>query len=270
MRMADARTRARLGALMQRVLIVGGQPAANKSLGERLRDVGPCQIWSATVLADGLGLAGRIDPKLILVDQSSSLDAAEFVRSLRRGDLSCRQAPVILVSANATAAAIVAARDAGAHEFLRRPFTIEALARHLDAAAGRPRDWIEGMSYVGPDRRRFNTGDYSELLRRRVEYAARSDDARMVQALKIIEAAMLALETDPRQALRAMRAQADEIAGLAKAHADHALWTAAEKIGHALAVRDAPLGRAGAAMLIGPLLEQLGAVAPAAARRSAA
>ena len=66
-----------------------------------------------------------------------------------------------MVTAEATAAAILAARHAaGVHEFLRKPYTIKDVMRRLDAAILRQREWIEAVSYIGPDRRRFNSGDY--------------------------------------------------------------------------------------------------------------
>src|SRR5208283_5007257 len=123
----------------------------------------------------------------------------------------CRRAPVIMFSAEATAAAIIGARDAGVHEFLRKPFTIKDLMRRLEAVAMRPRDWVEGIGYVGPDRRRFNSGDYSGPLKRRVDHAVTPDEARLVQALKILKAATAAIESDPRQALRSMLAQAEDL-----------------------------------------------------------
>ena len=125
-----------------------------------------------------------------------------------------------MISSEATAAAILGARDAGVHEFLRRPFTIKDLVRRLEAVAVRPRDWVEGVGYVGPDRRRFNSGDYSGPLRRRVDHAVTPGDARLQQALRILKAAMGAIEADPRQALRAMLAQADEIGHVAEALGD--------------------------------------------------
>lgn len=271
MPLADARIRARLAALTQRVLIVDAELAAGRSLGEQLRMLSPCQIWTANDATVGLDLAPRIDPKVLFVGQSARLDAADFLRRLRRSDVPCRRAPAILVSADATAAAFISARDCGAHEFLRRPFTIEDLTRHLDAVAGRARDWVEGVGYVGPDRRRFNTGDYSEQLKRRVEHAVTSDDGRILQALKILEAAMLVLETEPRQAVRAMSAQADELAAVAKSHGDDDLWRAATKLREGLAALSAPPARSHAAALIEPLLAQLGTPAAApAGRRSAA
>ena len=81
---------------------------------------------------------------------------------------------------------------------------------------------------------------------------------------------MLAIETDPHQAERAMRAQADEIAAIAKAHADHGLWAAATTLGRELASLEGALDRTRAAALIDPLLTQLGASSPADQRRSAA
>lgn len=270
MQIIDIRIKARLCAITQRVLIVDAQPAAARSVSDRLRDVCPCQIWTAAEATEGMDLAARIDPRVIFVGQSPALDGAAFVRALRRSELGCRQAPVILISPEPTAAAIVAARDAGAHEFLRKPFTAEDLARHLEAVAGRPRDWVEGVGYVGPDRRRFNSGDYSDVLKRRVEHAVTSDDARIVQALKILEAAMLALEADPHQAQRAMRAQAVEIAAVAKAHGDDGLWAAATTLGHKLAALASPPSKSDIAPLIGSLLAQLGGAATAAGRRSAA
>ena len=118
---------------------------------------------------------------------------------------------MIVVSAEATAAAIIGARDAGAHEFLRRPFTFNDLMRRLDAVARRPRAWVEGVDYVGPDRRRFNAGDYAGPLQRRVDHAATPDEARICRRCEILKAAMAAMDRDPRQALRSMQAQADEL-----------------------------------------------------------
>ena len=45
----------------------------------------------------------------------------------------CRQAPVITVTGAATAGAILAARDAGVHEFLRKPYSMKDLVRRLEA-----------------------------------------------------------------------------------------------------------------------------------------
>jgi hypothetical protein len=48
------------------------------------------------------------------------------------------------------------AQNAGAHELLIRPFSTYQLGKRLEAIAA-PRIWIETASYIGPDRRRFNS-----------------------------------------------------------------------------------------------------------------
>ena len=131
-----------------------------------------------------------------------------------------------MVTATATAGAILAARDAGVHEFLRKPYNARDLLRRLEAVTLRPRDWIEAVGYVGPDRRRFNSGDYPGKLKRRSD-AATPDAARILQALKIIKSAILAIDTDPAQAMRALKTQAANIETSAIAVGDPALAAAA-------------------------------------------
>ena len=75
---ADARTQARISALMQRVLIVDTQPASAKLLGELLRDICHCQIWTAADPAQGLAVAERCQPHLIFVGQCDGLDGARL------------------------------------------------------------------------------------------------------------------------------------------------------------------------------------------------
>ena len=231
---ADAKALQRISSLMQRVLIVDPLPASTKLLSSLLRDVCYCQIWTAHDVARGLLLVEKTDPFIIFAEQCPGLDGADFARALRRSDFASRKAPLILISAEATASSIIAARDAGVHEFLRKPFTIKDLMRRLEAVAVRPRDWIEGVAYVGPDRRRFNSGDYAGPLKRRVDHAETPDQARIVQAVKIVRASIGAIGHDPRQALRAMQAQADDLAQAAQATHDAKLGAVATALGQRL------------------------------------
>jgi len=223
-----------------------------------LRDICTCQIWTAPDMARAMTVAQGIEPHVIFVDHGASLDGAALTRSVRRSEMMCRRSPVIMISAQATAAAIIGARDAGVHEFLRKPFTIKDLVRRLEAVATRPRDWIEGIGYVGPDRRRFNSGNYAGMLKRRVDHVATPDEARFVQALKILKAALAAMETDPRQALRSMLAQANELQGSGRAEADMELRAKAVTFGQRLELSDpAALPRQEIQALAEPLLAYL-------------
>jgi DNA-binding response OmpR family regulator len=235
---ADAKTHQRICALMQRVLIVDPQPASAKLLSDLLRDICHCQIWTAPDIDRAMVVAQSAEPHIVFVEHGFGLNGSAFTRTLRRSELLCRRAPVIMFSAEATAAVIIGARDAGVHEFLRKPFTIKDLMRRLEAVATRPRDWVEGIGYVGPDRRRFNSGDYSGPMKRRVDHAVTADQARVVQALKILKSALSAIEADPRQALRAMRAQADDLRDSDLARSDPEMRAAAVELGRKLLTRD--------------------------------
>ena len=258
MSMTDAKSHQRICALMQRVLIVDPKPAAAKLLSELLRDISACQIWATQDLATSMGAAERIDPHLVFVDQSAAFDGAAFTRQLRRSNFACRKAPVIMISAEATAATILAARDAGVHEFLRKPFTIRDLMRRLEAVAVRPRDWVEGMNYVGPDRRRFNSGDYAGALKRRVDHAVTPDEARLLQALRILKTAIAAVDDDPRQALRAMAAQVEDLSNVARNSNDVRLRDDAQMLGQKVFGMDPRIARrAELEPLVAPLLARL-------------
>jgi CheY-like chemotaxis protein len=258
----------RVAAQMERVLIIDAAAAAARLLSGLLRDVSPCQIWSTTNVYGALGLAERVDPLIIFVTQCESVDGAAFTRQLRRSDLPCRKAPVIMISAEATAALIIGARDAGVHEFLRKPFTLGDLVKRLEAVAVRPRGWIEGINYIGPDRRRFNSAAYSGTLRRRMDHAVTPDEGRIEQALKILNVAVEIIGEDPRQALRAMTAQASDLAALAMSRHDTDLAASAVALSVTLsAATPETLRRADIEPLAAPLIARL---TRAPARRAAA
>lgn len=202
----------RMAPLMQKVLIVDPTPASARMLGDLMRSIAPLQLWTAPTTRKGLDAARQINPQLIFVELAGvNVDGLEFTKLLRKSEAVCRQVPIIMVTASATEAAIIGARDAGVHEFLRKPYTTKDLLRRLEAVTLRPRDWVEAVEYIGPDRRRFNSGDYKGALKRRSDLKATPEATRITQALKIVRSAVPAVATDPAQAMRAMLAQMVEL-----------------------------------------------------------
>ena len=180
---ADAKVVQRMSPLLQRVMVVDPQPASARLVGELMRDIARSQIWVAESNDKAIRLAGSYDTHIIFVElKSGEVDGISFTRELRRSHLTARYTPVIMVTGQATAAGIQSARDAGVHEFLRKPFTMKDLLRRLEAVTLRQRDWVEAVNYVGPDRRRFNSGDYSGSLKRRSDNSATPDAERLAQA----------------------------------------------------------------------------------------
>jgi hypothetical protein len=59
-----------------------------------------------------------------------------------------------MMSSAPDARRILAARDAGVTEFLRKPFAAVHVESRLTSIFGAPREFVEGGGYQGPDRRR--------------------------------------------------------------------------------------------------------------------
>ena len=232
---ADAKVIQRMVPLMQRVMIVDPQPAGARLIGELMRDIARSQIWVAETNEKAIRLAGSYDPHIIFAEMGAgSVDGIAFTRELRRSHLSARYAPVIMVTGQATAAGILSARDGGVHEFLRKPFTMKDLLRRLEAVTLRQRDWVEAVDYIGPDRRRFNSGDYQGSLKRRSDARETPDSERLAQALKILRSAIAAVGSDPMQAMRSMQAQVVDLRKCGMSVADLKLTTAAIDFGRVL------------------------------------
>ena len=237
----DTKLAQRLAPHMQRVLVVDSSSASMKLLSDLLRSIAPAQIWTVTTDAKALQMARTVEPQIIFVEHSGpGLDGLRLTRALRRSELACRQAPVIMVTGEATAAAILGARDAGVHEFLRKPFTIKDLLRRLDAVSLKPRDWIEAVQYVGPDRRRFNSGDYEGPRKRKSDARKTLDRDRVLQALRIVKAAAGSLDSDWTQARRALAVQAQDLQRAAVAVGDMALMDAAVALSRQLPAEGNP------------------------------
>lgn len=214
--------------LLKRVLIADPNAGSTRLISGIIRDVLRSHVWTAPTTDRALKLANNVNPNIIFVEfAADGLDGLGFTRQLRKGEFTCRKAPVVMVTGHATSTSILAAREAGVHEFLCKPFSLKDLIRRMEAVTLRQRDWVESMDYIGPDRRRFNSGDYTGTRKRKSDPALPTDQERIDQALKILRNAILTAERDPAQALRCMLAQAQDIKRAAIAMVDGLLAQAA-------------------------------------------
>jgi CheY-like chemotaxis protein len=212
----DRRLIEKMAPKLKRVLVADPEPGAARLFSELMRDICHSHIWIAATTERALKIAETCDPQLVVVSLGDErLDGLGFVRKLRRSTWVCRKAPVVTITGVATQGMILAARDAGVHEFLRKPSSMKDLLRRLEAVTVKDRDWVEGVGYIGPDRRRFNSGDYAGPLKRKTDGSETPYQQKINQCLKIIRAAVAAAETDPEQAMRAMLAQATTLQSIA-------------------------------------------------------
>jgi DNA-binding response OmpR family regulator len=221
---ADPKLLSRVGRHTERVLIADPHPAAGKLLSDLVKDMGARHVMLARDTVRAAEIAREFDPQLIFLELSSAeFDGLGLARALRRSDYVCRKAPIIMVTAEPTVETIKAARDAGVHEFLRKPFTTRDLFRRVEAAVLKPRLWIEAKMYVGPDRRRFNSAEAPSNGRRRsdqMEAARFKETGAFEGTLAAITAALNVFETRPQAALRILLEQAAELQSAAFHHAD--------------------------------------------------
>ena len=228
---ADAKTLNRIEPAVRRVLIADPNAASARLLVDIMKSLGAREVVTESDENRVLDHARELEPGLIFTERTGCrLDGEQLARRIRRSNLACRRAPILMVTAEATASSIKGARDAGIHEFLRKPFTAGDLFKRVENVALKPRDWIEAVGYVGPDRRRFNSGEYAGPQKRKADKPATAAEAVVAvkdQALRILAASLAQFDSDPLQAIRATKQQAETLTALAVRTGDTRLAVAA-------------------------------------------
>ncbi|HTZ25450.1 MAG TPA: response regulator [Streptosporangiaceae bacterium] len=124
---------ARRGAAAARVLIVEDEPALLRALRINLRARG-YDVATAAGGAEGLAAARRHPPDVVLLDLGlPDIDGGEVIRELRGWS----RAPVIVLSGRAGSGDKIGALDAGADDYVTKPFDMEELLARLRAALRR-------------------------------------------------------------------------------------------------------------------------------------
>src|SRR4249919_414628 len=132
---------------MTRVLVVDDEPQILRALGINLRARG----YDVDLAPDGekaLELAARHHPDVVILDLGlPGIDGIEVVRGLRGWS----QVPILVLSARGGEAAKVAALDAGADDYVTKPFGMDELLARLRAALRRAAPSEEEAVVVTPD-----------------------------------------------------------------------------------------------------------------------
>jgi two-component system KDP operon response regulator KdpE len=119
--------------LAPRVLIVEDEPALLRALRINLRARG-YDVATASEGREALAEARRRPPDVVLLDLGlPDLDGREVIRELRGWS----QAPVIVLSGRAGSGDKIGALDAGADDYVTKPFDMEELLARLRAAMRR-------------------------------------------------------------------------------------------------------------------------------------
>jgi two-component system, OmpR family, KDP operon response regulator KdpE len=116
-----------------RVLVVDDEPAMLRALRINLR-VRKYDVTTARTGREALAEAGRRPPDAVVLDLGlPDVDGMEVIRSLRGWS----RAPVIVLSGRTGPGDKIAALDAGADDYVTKPFSIDELLARLRAALRR-------------------------------------------------------------------------------------------------------------------------------------
>ena len=145
-----------------RILIVDDEPSILATMAPLLRGRG-YEVATATTGHAALDAVDRQPPQLVILDLGlPDLDGIEVCRRLREG----RSVPIVVLSARGAERDKVAALDAGADDYVTKPFGSEELLARVRAALRRadvsdaPAGVIvRGDIAIDVDRRRVARGD---------------------------------------------------------------------------------------------------------------
>jgi two-component system KDP operon response regulator KdpE len=117
-------------ALQNLVLMIEDEPAMRRTLRLALQDEGYATLEAATA-EDGLFQASLRSPNLVLLDLGlPDRDGVEVARILRRN----HQVPIIVISAREGEDQQIQALDAGANDYVQKPFRQGELLARVRAA----------------------------------------------------------------------------------------------------------------------------------------
>jgi two-component system, OmpR family, KDP operon response regulator KdpE len=145
-----------------RILIVDDEPSILATMAPLLRRRG-YDVATATTGHAALDAVDRQTPQLVILDLGlPDLDGIEVCRRLREG----RRVPIVVLSARGAERDKVAALDAGADDYVTKPFGSEELLARVRAALRRAEVTdapagiiVRGDFAIDVDRRRVTRGD---------------------------------------------------------------------------------------------------------------
>jgi len=133
-----------------RILVVDDEPQIHRFLGPALEAAGYVPL-RATTVAEGLRLAAERAPALVLLDLGLPDGDGKLAIPRLRG---FTEAPVVVLSARDQEAEKVAALDAGADDYVEKPFALGELLARIRAALRRAgatsRSAAETVMRAGP------------------------------------------------------------------------------------------------------------------------
>jgi DNA-binding response OmpR family regulator len=133
---------------LRRILIVDDDPALRHSLAEQLEQHGEFAVIECDTAEAGLAVVGRERFDAILLDVGlPDMDGRELCRRMRRASVS---APIVMLTAADSEADTVMGLDAGANDYITKPFRLSVLLARLRAHLRQSEHSDDAVLRIGP------------------------------------------------------------------------------------------------------------------------
>jgi two-component system, chemotaxis family, chemotaxis protein CheY len=139
-----------------RIVVAEDNPYMRRIVGAILGGFGCRDVHSVGDGASALRLVLDEDPDLLIANiNMPAMDGLALTRMIRDPSL-CQNPyqPIILLTAHSEPKYLLAARDAGADDFVHKPVQPAVLYRTIRSVLENPRGFVRTKTYFGPDRRR--------------------------------------------------------------------------------------------------------------------
>ena len=150
------------------ILLADDNPNMRAIVSTMLKSVGVGRVREVNDGAAALAALKDRPADLAIVDfKMLPVDGVTFTHLIRTAkDSPNPYLPIIMMTGHSDKRRVTEARDAGVTEFVTKPVTPQALLIRIQAVIMRPRAFIRGGDYFGPDRRRRPTENYDGPFRR--------------------------------------------------------------------------------------------------------
>lgn len=156
--------------------------SSRRLLRDILHGLGCISVFDCSRARDAITSIADDHPNVLFLDWSKQVDAVDFLCHLRHPANPHRFLPVVVMTTYSSVEHIASARDAGANEFMLRPWSQQIVASRLKAIVEHPRLFISGGDFFGPDRRRRRDDFLGQDRRRHENWHAADRRASQLQA----------------------------------------------------------------------------------------
>ena len=227
-------------------LIADPDSHSRNLLAEVLRAAGYFAIHHARDGKELLEKTADLRPRVVFTtSRIAEMSGLEFTRTIRAGyqDV-CRQTSIIVMTDTPTKTFLEAAQKSGADEMLARPFSSQAVMIRVKSVLECPREFVDGVVYIGPCRRRRMVEDYVGPRRRftdpldderlLAEWEKESNRAIVRACIKKISELAIDLSANDRRKLREIYFATKHVEDVADSLKDRMMGDAARSLGRYL------------------------------------